>query len=397
MNQPAKKLDLRRLTADAKFRQTAVRVCLGVLAVVVVTLLVIMGVRGNKNAPADQPGSATVAGSTQAGQGRARGGFPLSFSGGSILDVKPGGSGLYVLTKDTLYFVSTSGAYRTPMNHSYGEPVLKTGGNYALLFDRLTGQFQFGNERRQLFKGQSENSQQITTAAVTEQGEFLIAAKGVNYASLLSYYSKKGDLLFSWECAKEYIVSVAVAENRKDLLCAALNTQGGEMMTKLYLLNIRKDETVWETRLLRTAVTECGFAGGSDVYAVCADRRLVVDTKKTEDAVTQADYPAAALLCRSDGKGNTAVVNQKLGTFDEYEVTVYNKHNKPVVQALTEERPLNLFCSGSKAFLLTENGVFRVRRSGKLHEVCKLGEIEHGFVMLGSDAFHYNKNTLAKN
>lgn len=392
-----RKLDLRRLAADPKAKKIALRTAFCLLAAVVILLLAVMAVRGKKNAPASSGTSSAPSVQTQTGQGSTRGGFPLSFSGESILDVKAGQNGLFVLTKSAVSFVSTSGAYRTPLKHSYVEPVIKAGGKYVLLFDRVTGKFQLGSERKLLFSGQSENGQQITTAAVNEQGDFLVAAKGGNYASLLTFYGKNGTARFSWECAKEYIVSVAIAENRKDLLCAAVSSRNGEMYTKLYLLNVKATETVWETRLLSTAVTECAFAGGNDVLAVCGDRRLIVNTKKADDAVEQADYPASALLCSSDGKGNTAVVNQKLGTFDLYEITVYDKNNKPYVQAQTDHTPLSVFCRGKAAYLLTDSGVYRVRRNGKLHEICKLGETERGLVMVGSDAFHYNKNTLIKN
>ena len=399
MSKQKKKIDLRAVFADPKAKKTALFAALGFLAVLVTVLLIVIGVRGKTNAPVDAAGESSAAVSAQArtGQGNSRGGFPLSFSGENVLDVKNGGSGLYVLTKDTVYFVSTSGAFSTPLNHTYVEPVIKTGGNYVLLYDRVTGKFQLGDERKLLFSGQSENGQQITTVAVTKQGDFLVAAKGVNYASLLTYYSKNGDILFSWECAKEYIVSVSVAKNRKDLLCAAVSSRNGEMYTKLYQLNVKATETVWETHLPGTAVTECAFGAGSDVIALCGDRRLVVNTKKEEDAVERADYPAAALLCHSDGKGCTAVVNQKLGSFDMYEITVYDKNNKPVLQSETAERPVSVFCCGKKAFILTDSGVFRVRKNGKLREKCKLSETERGLVMVGSDAFHYSKNTLYKN
>lgn len=396
MKEQRKKIDLRALAADPKFKKTALRVGVCLLGAIVVVLLAVMAVRGAKSSSVSSS-SGETARQAQLGQSSSRGGFPLSFSGESILDVKEGGGGLYTLTKDAVYYVSTSGAYRNPLVHSYVEPVLKTNGKYALLFDRVTGKFQLGDEKKQVVAGQSENGQQITTADVTEHGEFLLAQKGGSYASLLTYYDKNGKILFSWECAKEYIVAVAVADNRKDLLCAAVSSRDGQMYTKLYLLNVKSDETLWETRLLRTAVTECGFAGGNNVFAVCGDRRLLVNTKKTEDAVQQTDFPASALLCRSDKKGNTAVVNQKLGSFDLYEITVYNKNNEPALQAETRLRPLSVFCRGKNAFVLTDSGVFRVTRGGKLREVCKLGETERGLVMVGSDAFHYSKNSLQKN
>ena len=372
---------------------------IGAAALLVLALLVVMAVRGRSAAPQTPQANEAIAaadGETQTRTASGRSGFPLAFSGGSILDVKSGSGGLFTLTKDALFFVSTTGAYRTPFLHSYAKPVLKTGGKYALVFDRLTGDFTLCDARRSISSGHSENGQQLSTAAVSKKGEILLAAKGGNYASLLSYYNRRGELLFSWECAREYIVSVAIAENRSDLLCAAVGAKNGEMYTKLYWLNIGKIDTVWETTLTGTAGTECAFAGGNDVLLVCADKRLLIDTKAKKEPVREAAYPAAAAFCHT-AKGMTAVVNQKIGTFDTYEITVLGKNNKTVAFAQTEQHPLSVFCNGKHAFLLTDTGVYRVKRNGKLKELCELSEMERGLVMVGGDTFHYNKHTLSKN
>ncbi len=373
---------------------------IGAAALLVLALLIVMAVRGRSSAPTTPQANEAIAvadGDVQTRNAGGRSGFPLTFSGGSILDVKSVSGGMFTLTKDALFFVSTTGAYRTPLQHSYAKPVLKTGGKYALLFDRLTGDYTLCDARHSVLSGQSENGQQINTAAVNEKGEVLIASKGGNYASLLSFFNRRGELLFSWECAKEYIVSVAIAENRSDLLCAAVGArEDGEMYTKMYWLNIGKKDTVWETTLTGTAGTECAFAGGNDVLLVCADKRLLIDTKAKKEPVTEAEYPASAAFCHT-AKGMTVVANQKVGTFDTYEISAYGKNNKVAASAQTEQHPLSVFCNGKQAFLLTDTGVYRVKRNGKLREVCTLSEMERGFVMVGGDAFHYNKNTLFKN
>ena len=377
---------------------------ISVLLVTVVVLLVFVGIRGAKS-PSTERKEATVVVNAVSDQtpinGQrsnvgGHGGFPLSFGGG-ILSVKGIPGGMYVLTGDALCYVSTSGAYRTPLNHKYIDPVLETGGSYGLIFDRLSSGFQLCSERKCILEGTSENKQPLSTAAVSEKGDVLLAAKGANYASLLTYYNRKGEILFSWECAKEYIVAVDIADNRQDLLCAAVGVRSNSALyTKLYKLNIYEDQTVWENVIAAGAATECHFVG-NDVLVVFGDRRVLVRPGKKEDAKKPAVYDSAALLCNTDDKGNTAIVRRKLGTLNDFELTVYDKDNEEVFTRDLDNRPLAVACRGKTALVLTDQGILKVRRRGKLREVCRFEETERGLLLVGSDVFHFNKKTLYKN
>ena len=321
--------------------------------------------------------------------------FPVSFSNNSICAVGATEKRICVLTQDTLNFVSSNGKKDSPIILGYAEPTLRTAGKYGIVYDRLSGRYLMFGEKGTLVEDQSKAKSQIMTAAIAENGNYAIACRGEDSASLLTYYNKKGKVLFSWACAKEHIVSIDISENGKDLLCAALSAENGEILTKVYLLDIYETETKWEYTLNAAAAMQCSFAVGNDVIVVCNDKRVILDTKKNELTATYV-YPSTLLSYASDAAGNTAIVTLKFGSFDTYEVTVLNNNNKTVYTYETDERIVNLCCKGKRIYLLTEKSLIAVNGSGKGNAIAETNGVEIGLCLKDNKVYHYSVGYLYK-
>ena len=323
-------------------------------------------------------------------------GFPVSFSSNAIRSVSGVGAHLYVLTDETLSLVTSTGAYQFMKAIGYVEPVLRSSGKYGLVFDRLTGKYlTFANDKI-LYENNDEVKSQILDAAIAGNGSYLIANKGSESASFLSYYSPEGKLLFQWNCAKDHIVAVSIAENKHDFLCAALNAENGEIVTKLYLLNEYSEQTLWEYKLKGAAAMECFFVSSNKVCVVCTDRRVIIDTKKNKAEPNEYMYPETLLAIDSD-EGNTAIVTPKFGSFDAYEVTLLNDNNKVGYVFETSSRVIDICCVGKRTYLLTENAVVSVNTNGKGSIVTPIADVELGLDVLNGQVYHYSLGYLFKN
>ncbi len=323
-------------------------------------------------------------------------GFPVSFSSNAIRSVSAVGAHLYVLTDETLSLVTSTGAYQLMKVTGYVEPVLRSNGKYGLVFDRLTGKYLIFANDKILYENDSEEKSQILDAAIAADGSFLIACRGDESASFLTYYAPDGNALFKWNCAKDHIVAVSLAENKHDILCAALNAENGEIITKLYLLDVYADQTQWEYKLKGAAAVECFFASANKVGVVCADRRVIIDTKKSKAEPNEFVYPETLLALDSDG-ANTAIVTPKFGSFDAYEVRLLTDNNKVSYVFETSARVIDICCVGKRIYLLTENAVVAVSAGGKGTIVTPIGDVELGLDVLNGQVYHYSLGYLFKN
>ena len=322
-------------------------------------------------------------------------GFPVSFSSNAIRSIVAVGANVYVLTDETLSLVTPTGAYQLLKVIGYVEPVIVSCGKYGLVFDRLTGKYLVFSNAKIILEGMSDDQAQILNADIAADGSFLLATKGKESASLLTYYDKNGEMLFRWVCAKDHIVAVSLAENRRDILCAALNAKNGEIITRLYLLDIYSDQTQWEYSLKSAAAIDCFFVSGSKIAVVCADRRVVIDTRKSKPQPHVYEYPESPLAIDSDGE-YTALVTPKFGSFDAYEVRLLTGSNKESYVFQTDARVIDIRCVGKRSYLLTENAVLVVGPSGKGSVVSSIPGVELGLDVLGGHVYHYSLGYLFK-
>lgn len=323
-------------------------------------------------------------------------GFPVSFSSKAIRSIKAVGAHVYVLTDESLSLVSPSGAYRLLSVIDYVEPVIKSNGKYGLVFDRLTGKYLLFSNEKVLLEGEATDKAQILNAAVGADGSFLIASKGTESASLLSYYDKRGKELFRWSCAKDHIVSLSLAENRRDILVAALNAKKGEIVTKLYLLDVYSDQTQWEYSLSGVAAIDCFFLSSGKIAVMCSDRRVVIDVKKSKPKPNVFEFPETLLAYDSDGE-HTVIVTPQFGAFDAYEIRLLSGSNKQSYVFCTNERVIDVCCAGKRAYLLTESHVLTVNPSGKGSVVTPITGGELGLDVLNGHVYHYSLGYLFKN
>ena len=112
-------------------------------------------------------------------------GFPVSFSTNDIMDVKTKGDDLYVLTKKFVTPVNKKGQTLQPQQITYAQPALKTNGDYAIVFDRLSNKYILRNKKGEYEQRQDANGSQILDAAVTQKGEVMLSLSSTSSSSIL--------------------------------------------------------------------------------------------------------------------------------------------------------------------------------------------------------------------
>lgn len=323
-------------------------------------------------------------------------GFPLSFSSNDIVSVGSAGSYVYVVSNEVLFGVSSSGKLSFSEVINYSEPVIKTAGDYAFVFDRMSGKFVLCRKSKVIYKGQSENSQQIVTATVASNGNFAVASRSSDAACLLTYYSKKGEQLFQWECSRDHIVSIAVSSNTKGLACAALSAEGGEIVTKVYLLDIYSDKTEWEYTVKDSAAINISFASGNKkLDLLCTDRRILLDSS-SNSVSSESSFSSELLDSYSDPNGYAVTLTRKFGAINKYELTCYSSDNSVCYVYETDKKVTDVFCAGKKAYILTQDSIICVSSSGKESKTIELSSASLGLCVSGGSIYHYSLNNLYK-
>lgn len=364
---------------------------------VIVALVAACAVLAAKFAPevSDEESADIIKGADSSYQ-QSEKGFPLSFSSNDIVTVSSAGSYVYVVSNEVLFGVSSSGKLSFSEVINYSEPVIKTAGNYALVFDRMSGKFVLCRKNRVIFKGQSADSQQIITACVAANGNYAVASRSKEAACLLTYYKKNGEMLYQWECSRDHIVSIAVSPNSKSLACAALSAQAGEIVTNVYLLDIYSDETEWEYTVRDCAAINISFASGSrKLDLLCNSKRILLDSS-SDSVESENRYPSDLLDSYSDPNGYAVTLTRKFGAMNTYELTCYYPDNSVCYVFETDKKVTDVFCAGKKSYILTHDSIICVSSSGKESKTIPLSSSSLGLCVSGGNIYHYSLNNLYK-
>ncbi len=323
-------------------------------------------------------------------------GFPLSFSSNDIVDVEAVGNHVYVVSNEVLFCISSSGKLVFSHVLNYSEPVIKSCGNYGIVFDRLSGKYTVVSKKAVVFSGQSVDSAQIITAQIDSDGNYAIASRSTDSACILTYYDKNGKEKFSWACSKDHIVSVAISSNGQNLACAALSASDGEIETKIYLLNIYSDETVWEYTLKGCAAININFASSSRFSLLCVDKRILLDSKGEGRIVSSNEFSTELLASYSDNDGYCVTLTSKFGSFGGYEIKNYSPNNTENYAFETDEKVVDIFCSGKKTYVLTETEIICVNSFGNESKRTELETAALGMCLSAGNIYSYSLNSLYK-
>lgn len=382
----------------AKNKKGIIRAVVAVaLIVAVVAVGAVFASKYAQNTADTASGDSSAEGTAVSAESMSSKGFPLSFSSNDIVTVGSAGSYVYVVSNEVLFGVSSSGKLRFSEVINYSEPAIKTDGNYALVFDRMSGKFVLCHKGKVIYKGQSIDSQQIFTAVVASNGNFAVASRSTDSASLLTYYSKKGEQLFRWECSHDHIVSAAVSSNAKNLACAALSAEGGEIVTKVYLLNIYSNETEWEYSVEGSAAINISFASGNKkLDLLCTDRRVLLDSS-SNSVSAESRFSSALLSSHSDCNGYAVTLTRKFGAMNTYELTSYFPDNSVCYVYETDKKVTDIFCAGRKSYILTQDSIICLSSSGKESKTIHFSSASLGLCVSGGSIYRYSLNNLYKN
>lgn len=321
-------------------------------------------------------------------------GFPVSFSTNDIMDVKTKGDDLYVLTKNFVTPVNKKGQTLQPQQITYAQPALKTNGDYAIVFDRLSNKYILINKKGEYEQRQDANGSQILDAAVTQKGEVMLSLSSTSSSSILHIVDKKGEDVFIWSCGEEYIVSFDMSGDT--VYCAALGAYGGEVYTKLYVLDMSEQETVCEYTLHGSACIELKHLSGDKFSVLCDDALYICKAKKEETVVKKVTFDAKMLFFSTDSQGNTAVIFEDNENFSKERLSVFDNDADIVYSVSVDENILDLSLDGKEVCLLYENAIKTVTSGGKEAEELHFTGKCTGVVAVGEKIYCYSLGGVEK-
>ncbi len=327
-------------------------------------------------------------------QNSEKGGFPISFTSNDIISCEAFSSRIYVLTSKTLSAYKSNGENSFNVDFTFVDPAMAVSEKFGLIFDRGSSKYFVFNEKGLYYEGTTDGDRHIIQATVDNKGNSVFVTKSEDSACRVSFVNKTGKLIYMWSCAEEYVVALDISSDSKEILCGAVGAYNGDILTKVYKLDINSDEDAKSFALVGSGCVDVSFYGMDKVIVTCLDKRVIFDFRTEDGAPVEAAYTTEAEFISSDGNGYTAVVTEKINSFDSVELSLYDKNNAVQYKTELPKDIVDVKVYGKKVYCLSRDSVLYLNSKGDIRKQVPCESKGDGLVILSSRAYYYTVGNL---
>ena len=169
-------------------------------------------------------------------------GFPQQTGAGAVYQAETLGGSFVVLGEEGCTVFSNGGGRLNTVGTGYAHPALAAGGNSFVLYNRSGSELRVESRTRELYTRQTEGH--IYLCALSDRGELAVVTDDVRKLALLTIYDANRNELLTWSTttAEGVPLRMDFSPDGTQLAIAAVTAQDGQMVTNLYLLNLRAGE-----------------------------------------------------------------------------------------------------------------------------------------------------------
>lgn len=197
------------------------------------------------------------------------------FEAGLDTVFEPFGSGLAVASGDTYSFVSGLGSSRYSIQLRYGDPAIRTGDSYVLLYDRGGTGFCVANHYAEYLNGNTDSP--ILTADMNAEGDFALVTDQAGCRSAVTVYDSRQRLLCQWLTTQYYVMMASVSPDGDCFAALCLGQEGLTSVTRVLYFEIGQETPVWSLSLEERQVLALAHDKSGGLVILCADGILRCD------------------------------------------------------------------------------------------------------------------------
>ncbi len=288
--------------------------------------------------------------------------FPVSLS--SIpLDVKGIGDGVIFLFDDSVSVYSGNGELRFQQPHSYKSPVVSVNGDRAVVFDRGDVGYMLLTDNK--YVSSNEYTQAIYCAEYGKKDVCAIGSRCEDATSMLTVFSKSGQILFQWKSAYDYISQIALSDNGKFAGVTLLGAENGETVTTVKYFGFDYSEPLSSSRIKGAAPMGIEFTK-INLLTVFTDTGIHTLGKGEEDVTTVTDYYSTEFNSYFvNESGRYAVSLARYGSENDHCITLYNSNGTEKTSVSVDFSVNSVYLSDKYIFALAEKQIKVYNLRGK--------------------------------
>lgn len=292
--------------------------------------------------------------SAQSGQEQQSEGFPYSINANLVRDMQMLGPDVLLLTDESVTVLDSSGREVSRIPHTYKRPAMDLRAGRLIVYDRGGRKLRIQNRKKILLEKELEAD--IITCAVGRSGNFAVATRADNAASLLTVYDKNVNEVFKWRSSKDYIMDITLSDDGKYAAAVVTGSAAGKLYSKAYVFDLSKEKPLAELEYPDTTLFDASFSGKSTVLVTGDTLRGAIEnrTKKAEPV----SFGTNELRCFSASEdGLSALILSEYGSMNANDLVVYDEEGQEKFHHSFGQEVRWVSCDGSNTAVLLAGSV----------------------------------------
>lgn len=209
----------------------------------------------------------------------------------------------------------------------------------------------------------------IFSVQMGRDGRFAVTLKKTGYKTTVSVYNGKGEPLYDFNSAQNYLLTAAVSENGKYMAAAAMSQDSGSFVSSLQIYKLTS-EAMQAQGAMEGGVYELGTADGR--FCAATDKALYF--AKTDGSVTSYDFQGASLSrCGLGADKFAAVLLENYASGGQTHLATVNTAGEEIAALTVDSEVLDMSAAGRYLAVLYSNKLViydqRLRECAVLEDV----------------------------
>lgn len=204
-------------------------------------------------------------------------------------------TGIVYVSENQMTLYDKNGEVRWNTVTNISNPILKTNGDYALLWETDGQNAVVYKNRRQIYQIKTQNK--IITGYISAVGECVLVMQKPFYKGEVIVYNKSGEAIYSRSFGSENIMAAAISDTRR--LAVALMSVDTQANSKVAFFDINKTDEESNIIYKDTIIYDMEFHSNS-LIAYADDKMMCIRSSAKEDWV----YPYGEKILNRYMRGN---------------------------------------------------------------------------------------------
>lgn len=282
----------------------------------------------------------------------------LSSDNYAFADYKEG----YIYASDgKISCYNTNNELQWEINGSKTEPTVKSNGKYALIYyknDNLAI-ITDGTYTREI-----NTDGNVIYGDVNKNGYTALIVEESGFKNQIAVYDRKAKSLYKWHNSSEYITSVHISDNNRNLAAGAVELNEGSVDASVVLIDIKKEKDKKSISFSDSIICDIKFISKNNFVAVLDTKTVccsVNESKKWE-----IDYGGNTLVTYDiSDTNNTVLVFGDDSAMSGSEIRFYDSGGKSRGSYKSEDKAERVDMKGKTALLVYDRKISALSIKGK--------------------------------